>query len=249
MRKLMKFSVGAALTAMVLFAPSTFAETSTSPSGEVMGVSEEENAVGSLRVRINAGDLEELRFVLKNSEDEFAEFEENTDDGNVFQVKGWKPPETDPETDESVVLSIISDTFEIVGLRYGDYKLIPLDKDFTVENGGEKQDYILIGAGEYEFTISPVENPTESEFSEESDSEELEQPTDPEETEQPNESEETGQPDEPAEIAEVQLDYTSKSLTLPDTGGIGTGVFYIVGGTMIAVSAMMLIARFKNRKK
>lgn len=222
--KLMKSAIGAALTAMVLFAPSTFAETSTSPSGEVMGVSEEEeNAVGSLRVRVNAGDSEnpvELRFALKNSEDEFAEFEES-DNAGVYRISDWVNAETD-----KTVLTVVSDTFEVVGLPRGDYKLIPLDKDFTVENGGEQQDYILVGAGEYEFTISPAENSAEDDSAESFD--------------------EAGQP---AEIAEVELDYASKSLALPDTGGIGTGVFYIVGGTMIAVSATMLISRFKNRKK
>ena len=223
MRKLIKFSIGASLTAMVLFAPSTFAETSTSPSGEVVGVSEEESA-GSLRVRVrtNSENTVELRFALKNSEDEFAQLEPISEEDSVFRVTDWKPLETDPESDNSVVLSVVSDTFEIVDLPHGDYKLIPLDKDFTVENGGEKQDYILVGAGEYEFTISPAEI---------------------------NSDEYSDEAERPAEIADLGLDYASKNLDLPDTGGIGTGVFYIVGGTMIAVSAAMLIARFKNRKK
>ncbi|MDE7398815.1 MAG: LPXTG cell wall anchor domain-containing protein [Oscillospiraceae bacterium] len=226
--KLMKSAIGAFLTAMVLFAPSTFAETSTSPSGEVMGVSGEES-VGSLRVHVRTGDSEtavELRFALKNSEDEFAQLEPISEEDPVFQVTDWKPPETDPESDNSVVLSVVSDTFEIVGLPHGDYKLISLDKDFTVENNGEQQDYILVVAGEYDFAISPAENPAESDSDEYSEDAE-----------------------QPAEIADLELDYASKSLVLPDTGGIGTTVFYIVGGTMAAVSAAMLIARFKNRKK
>lgn len=236
MRKLMKkISVGAALTAMVLFAPSTFAETSTSPSGEVTGILGEES-VGSLRVRVRAegvGDSEstvELRFALKNSDDEFAEIEPISEEDSIFRVTGWKSPETDPESDNSVVLSVVSDTFEIVGLPYGDYKLIPLDKDYTVENNGAEQDYILIGSGEYEFTISPEVNSESGTFSE-GDSVES-----PQETEQP------------AEIAELELDYMSKSLDLPATGGIGTTVFYIVGGTMASASAALLIARFKSRK-
>ena len=210
----MKFSIGAFLTAMVLFAPSTFAETSTSRSGEVAGVSEEESA-GSLRVRVRTDSENpvELRFALKNSKDEFAEFEES-DNAGVYQVSDWVNAET--------VLTVVSDTFEVVGLPHGDYKLIPLDRDFTVESGGEKQDYILIGAGEYEFTISPVEI---------------------------NSDEYSDEAERPAEIADVGLDYASKSLALHDTGGIGTGIFYIVGGAMIAVSAAMLIAQFKNRKK
>lgn len=217
MRKLMKFSIGAFLTAMALFAPRTFAETSTSPSGEVAGVSEDESA-GSLRVRVrtDSENTVELRFALKNSKDEFAEFEES-DNAGVYQVSDWVNAETD-----KTVLTVVSDTFEIVGLPYGDYKLIPLDRDFTVESGGEKQDYILIGAGEYEFTISTAESDS-NEYSDKAE--------------------------RPAEIADVGLDYASKSLALPETGGIGTGIFYIVGGTMIAVSAAMLIARFKNRKK
>lgn len=243
MRKLMKFSIGAFLTAMVLFAPRTFAETSTSPSGEVVGVSEEESE-GSLRVRVrtDSENSVELRFALKNSKDEFAEFE-GSDNTGVYQVSDWINAETD-----KTVLTVVSDTFEIVSLPYGDYKLIPLDKDFTVENGWEKQDYILIGAGEYEFTISPEEKAAESESTEELDSvlEESEQPNESEEITAPEESEQTN---EPAPIADVRLDYVSKSLALPETGGIGTAAFYIVGGTMIAVSATMLIARFKNRKK
>lgn len=243
MRKLMKkISIGAALTAMVLFAPSTFAETSTSPSGEVTGVLGE-----TVRVRITGiEDSEtELRLALKNSNDEFAEFEESE---GVYRVIDWKSA----ETDKTVLTLSGADSFEITGLAPGDYRLIPLSTDFTTKSS----EFILVGSGEYEFSVSRADNtesesadPEETPADDPADSGEIpaDDSADPEEipANDPADPEETPA-DEPAVI---DISYAEKKLTLPETGGIGTGVFYIVGGTMAAVSAAMLISRFKNRKK
>lgn len=46
----------------------------------------------------------------------------------------------------------------------------------------------------------------------------------------------------------VEIDYSSNSFYLPETGGIGVEPFYIVGGIIVVTSAALLIARFQSKK-
>lgn len=179
-----------------LAAVSTFSEPETSPPGEVMGVCGD-----TLRVQISGIESSEveLRFALKNSNDEFAEFEEyeelseaeeiaefeefaeaeeiaeteetaepaefeEPENEGVYFVTHWKSE----QTDKTVLTISGADWFEITGLAPGDYTLIPLVTKFTEKSS----EFILVGAGEYPFSIISEDEPNISDNSDSSESSE-----------------------------------------------------------------------------
>lgn len=233
-----------------LAAVSTFAEPTTSPLGEVTGV-----YGNTLRVRISGVESSEaeLRFALKNSNDEFAEFEElaeleelaefeeseeneeteESENPGVYIVTDWKSE----KTDKTVLTISDMDSFEITNLDPGDYTLIPLVTNFTAESS----EFILVGAGEYPFSIiseDVLDNSDDTESSESSESSES--------LESLESSESVEVLDEPAVM---NITYVEKKLALPETGGKGANGYYIVGGAIIAVSGAVLAARYKGRRK
>ena len=170
--------------------------------------------------------LEGVQFKLKNSAGEYVTV--STEEATRGKVTGWKPA----EADGSVLTTDADGQFIVSGLDAGTYKLVetqPLPGYNTINGEIEititaatdnRQDWSLTQQtpGLGELTISTkIGNETTP-----------------------------GTGDKTTGKVEITV-VNNQGVELPGTGGIGTTIFYVVGGILVVGAAVLLIAKKRTK--
>ncbi len=163
--------------------------------------------------------LEGVEFKLKNADGKYVTL---NSDGTV---KGWETS----KNDGSVITSDSKGEFKIIGLDDGDY---------TLEETKPLQDYNPIAPTTFTISAGTVNNQTWSGTP-------ADALTSFEYTIGTGGQAQTG--DVSTGIASGTIE-NKKGSSLPSTGGIGTTLFYVCGGAMVAVSGIFLITKKRMDK-
>lgn len=169
--------------------------------------------------------LKDAKFVLKNKDGKFAKLD------NDKKVSAW----VDTQNDATELISGTDGKFVVIGLDAGDYILVETE----APSGYNKIE------GEIAVKITATQKNLDDykEVAEADDPSEILTAVGSEVT-IPGHEKVTSEGDTNTGIVPAGITNASGS-TLPSTGGMGTTLFYIVGGILVAGAAIILIAKRK----